>query len=163
MHKIIIFLFSLALSVLLVSEEKNIEDCTLITEDDSRLICFDSFFKEDTSMILVNKEDIAIYEEKNSLEPEEFNTEKTKIVLKTERSIINDNLILNGIRLSGGDFIFELNDKSSWRSIENLRKKKANSMPKSEFCEVRISYEVLLVEYKKNNHLNLWNLCFYLM
>ena len=108
MHKIVIFLFSLALSVLLVSEEKNIEDCTLITEDDSRLICFDSFFKEDTSMILVNKEDIAIYEEKNSLEPEEFNTEKTKIVLKTERSIINDNLILNGIRLSGGDFIFEL-------------------------------------------------------
>jgi hypothetical protein len=123
MHKIVIFLSSLALSVLLVSEEKNIEDCTLITEDDSRLICFDSFFKEDTSMILVNKEDIAIYEEKNSLEPEEFNSEKIKIVLKTERSIINENLILNGIKLSGGDFIFELNDKSSWRSIENLRKK----------------------------------------
>ena len=123
MHKIVIFLSSLALSVLLVSEEKNIEDCTLITEDDSRLICFDSFFKEDTSMILVNKEDIAIYEEKNSLEPEEFNSEKIKIVLKTERSIINDNLILNGIKLSGRDFIFELNDKSSWRSIENLRKK----------------------------------------
>ena len=123
MHKIVIFLSSLALSVLLVSEEKNIEDCTLITEDDSRLICFDSFFKEDTSMILVNKEDITIYEEKNSLEPEEFNTEKTKIVLKAERSIINENLILNGIRLSGRDFIFELNDKSSWRSIENLRKK----------------------------------------
>ena len=123
MHKIIIFLSSFALSVLLVSEEKNIEDCTLITEDDSRLICFDSFFKEDTSMILVNKEDIAIYEEKNSLEPEEFNSEKIKIVLKTERSIINENLILNGIKLSGRDFIFELNDKSSWRSIENLRKK----------------------------------------
>jgi hypothetical protein len=123
MHKIVIFLSSLALSVLLVSEEKNIEDCTLITEDDSRLICFDSFFKEDTSMILVNKEDIAIYEEKNSLEPEEFNTEKTKVVIKTERSIINENLILNGIKLSGRDFIFELNDKSSWRSIENLRKK----------------------------------------
>ena len=123
MHKIVIFLSSLALSVLLVSEEKNIEDCTLITEDDSRLICFDSFFKEDTSMILVNKEDIAIYEEKNSLEPEEFNSEKIKIVLKTERSIINENLILNDIKLSGRDFIFELNDKSSWRSIENLRKK----------------------------------------
>ena len=123
MHKIVIFLSSLTLSVLLVSEEKNIEDCTLITEDDSRLICFDSFFKEDTSMILVNKEDIAIYEEKNSLEPEEFNSEKIKIVLKTERSIINENLILNGIKLSGRDFIFELNDKSSWRSIENLRKK----------------------------------------
>ena len=123
MHKIVIFLSSLALSVLLVSEEKNIEDCTLITEDDSRLICFDSFFKEDTSMILVNKEDIAIYEEKNSLEPEEFNSKKIKIVLKTERSIINENLILNGIKLSGRDFIFELNDKSSWRSIENLRKK----------------------------------------
>ena len=123
MHKIVIFLSSLALSFLLAAEEKNIEDCTLITEDDSRLICFDSFFKEDTSMILVNKEDIAIYEEKNSLEPEEFNTEKTKIVLKAERSIINENLILNGIRLSGRDFIFELNDKSSWRSIENLRKK----------------------------------------
>jgi hypothetical protein len=123
MHKIVIFLSSLALSVLLVSEEKNIEDCTLITEDDSRLICFDSFFKEDTSMILVNKEDIAIYEEKNSLESEEFNSEKIKIVLKTERSIINENLILNGIKLSGRDFIFELNDKSSWRSIENLRKK----------------------------------------
>ena len=123
MHKIVIFLSSLALSVLLVSEEKNIEDCTLITEDDSRLICFDSFFKEDTSMILVNKEDIAIYEEKNSLEPEEFNSEKIKIVLKTERSIINENLILNGIKLSGRAFIFELNDKSSWRSIENLRKK----------------------------------------
>ena len=74
-------------------------------------------------MILVNKEDIAIYEEKNSLEPEEFNSEKIKIVLKTERSIINENLILNGIKLSGRDFIFELNDKSSWRSIENLRKK----------------------------------------
>ena len=123
MHKIVIFLSSLALSVLLVSEEKNIEDCTLITEDDSRLICFDSFFKEDTSMILVNKQDIAIYEEKNSLESEEFNSEKIKIVLKTERSIINENLILNGIKLSGRDFIFELNDKSSWRSIENLRKK----------------------------------------
>ena len=123
MHKIVIFLSSLVLSVLLVTEEKNIEDCTLITEDDSRLICFDSFFKEDTSMILVNKEDIAIYEEKNSLEPEEFNSEKIKIVLKTERSIINENLILNGIKLFGRDFIFELNDKSSWRSIENLRKK----------------------------------------
>ena len=123
MHKIVIFLSSLALSVLLVSEEKNIEDCTLIIEDNSRLICFDSFFKEDTSMILVNKEDIAIYEEKNSLESEEFNSEKIKIVLKTERSIINENLILNGIKLSGRDFIFELNDKSSWRSIENLRKK----------------------------------------
>jgi len=105
------------------TEEKNIADCTLISEDDSRLICFDSFFKEDTSMILVNKEDIAIFEEKNSLEPEEINTEKTKIILKTERTIIDENLILNGIRLSAGDFIFELNDKSSWRSIENLRKK----------------------------------------
>ena len=38
MHKIVIFLSSLALSVLLVSEEKNIEDCTLITEDDLSLI-----------------------------------------------------------------------------------------------------------------------------
>ena len=123
MYKIGIFFSSLALSLSSAPEEKNIADCTLISEDDSRLICFDSFFKEDTSMILVNKEDIAFYEEKNSLEPEEFNTEKTKIVLKIERSVINDNLILNGIRLSGRDFIFELNDKSSWRSIENLRKK----------------------------------------
>ena len=32
-----------------------------------------------------------------------------------------------------------------WKILE----KKTNSMPKSEFCEVRISYEVLLVEYKK--------------
>ncbi len=123
MYKIGIFFSSLALSLSSAPEEKNIADCTLISEDDSRLICFDSFFKEDTSMILVNKEDIAIFEEKNSLELEEINTENTKIILKTERTIIDENLILNGIRLSAGDFIFELNDKSLWRSIENLRKK----------------------------------------
>lgn len=29
-----------------------------------------------------------------------------------------------------------------------LNSRESRSMPKSEFCEVRISYEVLLVEYK---------------
>lgn len=103
----------------LVAEEKKIEDCTKIIDNNDRLSCFDSFFLTDKKQILVNQEDIEIFEEK--INDEKKGTEK--LIVKAPSSVIKENLILNGIKLAGTDLIFELNDKSIWRTIENVRKK----------------------------------------
>lgn len=103
----------------LVAEEKKIEDCTKILDNNDRLSCFDSFFLTDKKQILVNQEDIEIFEEK--INDEKKGTEK--LIVKAPSSVIKENLILNGIKLAGTDLIFELNDKSIWRTIENVRKK----------------------------------------
>ena len=103
----------------LVAEEKKIEDCTKIFDNNDRLSCFDSFFLTDKKQILVNQEDIEIFEEK--IDDEKKGTEK--LIVKAPSSVIKENLILNGIKLAGTDLIFELNDKSIWRTIENVRKK----------------------------------------
>ena len=103
----------------LVAEEKKIEDCTKIIDNNDRLSCFDSFFLTDKKQILVNQEDIEIFEEK--IDDEKKGTEK--LIVKAPSSVIKENLILNGIKLAGTDLIFELNDKSIWRTIENVRKK----------------------------------------
>ena len=103
----------------LVAEEKKIEDCTKILDNNDRLSCFDSFFLTDKKQILVNQEDIEIFEEK--IDDEKKGTEK--LIVKAPSSVIKENLMLNGIKLAGTDLIFELNDKSIWRTIENVRKK----------------------------------------
>ena len=103
----------------LIAEEKKIEDCTKILDNNDRLSCFDSFFLTDKKQILVNQEDIEIFEEK--IDDEKKGTEK--LIVKASSSVIKENLILNGIKLAGTDLIFELNDKSIWRTIENVRKK----------------------------------------
>ena len=103
----------------LVAEEKKIEDCTKILDNNDRLSCFDSFFLTDKKKILVNQEDIEIFEEKIDDEKKG----KEKLIVKAPSSVIKENLILNGIKLAGTDLIFELNDKSIWRTIENVRKK----------------------------------------
>jgi hypothetical protein len=103
----------------LVAEEKKIEDCTKILDNNDRLSCFDSFFLTDKKQILVNQEDIEIFEEKT--DDEKKGTEK--LIVKAPSSVIKENLILNAIKLAGTDLIFELNDKSIWRTIENVRKK----------------------------------------
>ena len=103
----------------LVAEEKKIEDCTKILDNNDRLSCFDSFFLTDKKQILVNQEDIKIFEEKIDDEIKD----KEKLIVKAPSSVIKENLILNGIKLAGTDLIFELNDKSIWRTIENVRKK----------------------------------------
>ena len=103
----------------LVAEEKKIEDCTKIIDNNDRLSCFDSFFLTDKKQILVNQEDIEIFEEKIDDEKKG----KEKLIVKAPSSVIKENLILNGIKLAGTDLIFELNDKSIWRTIENVRKK----------------------------------------
>ena len=103
----------------MVAEEKKIEDCTKILDNNDRLSCFDSFFLTDKKQILVNQEDIEIFEEK--IDDEKKGREK--LIVKAPSSVIKENLILNGIKLAGTDFIFELNDKSIWRTIENVRKK----------------------------------------
>ena len=103
----------------LVAEEKKIEDCTKILDNNDRLSCFDSFFLTDKKQILVNQEDIEIFEEK--IDDEKKGREQ--LIVKAPSSIIKENLILNGIKLAGTDLIFELNDKSIWRTIENVRKK----------------------------------------
>ena len=103
----------------LVAEEKKIEDCTKILDNNDRLSCFDSFFLTDKKQILVNQEDIEIFEEK--IDDEKKGREK--LIVKAPSSVIKENLILNGIKLAGTDLIFELNDKSIWRTIENVRKK----------------------------------------
>lgn len=103
----------------LVAEEKKIEDCTKIIDNNDRLSCFDSFFLTDKKQILVNQEDIEIFEEK--IDDKKKGTEK--LIVKAPSSVIKENLILNGIKLAGTDLIFELNDKSIWRTIENVRKK----------------------------------------
>ena len=103
----------------LVAEEKKIEDCTKILDNNDRLSCFDSFFLTDKKQILVNQEDIKIFEEKIDDEIKD----REKLIVKAPSSVIKENLILNGIILAGTDLIFELNDKSIWRTIENVRKK----------------------------------------
>ena len=103
----------------LVAEEKKIEDCTKILDNNDRLSCFDSFFLTDKKQILVNQEDIKICEEKIDDEIKD----REKLIVKAPSSVIKENLILNGIKLAGTDLIFELNDKSIWRTIENVRKK----------------------------------------
>jgi len=103
----------------LIAEEKKIEDCTKILDNNDRLSCFDSFFLTDKKQILVNQEDIEIFEEKIDDEKKG----KEKLIVKAPSSVIKENLILNGIKLAGTDLIFELNDKSIWRTIENVRKK----------------------------------------
>ena len=103
----------------LVAEEKKIEDCTKILDNNDRLSCFDSFFLTDKKQILVNQEDVKIFEEKIIDEKKG----REKLIVKAPSSVIKENLILNGIKLAGTDLIFELNDKSIWRTIENVRKK----------------------------------------
>ena len=103
----------------LVAEEKKIEDCTKILDNKDRLSCFDSFFLTDKKQILVNQEDIKIFEEKIDDEIKD----REKLIVEAPSSVIKENLILNGIKLAGTDLIFELNDKSIWRTIENVRKK----------------------------------------
>ena len=118
---ILLFFYSsiLVFASSLVAEEKKIEDCTKILDNNDRLSCFDSFFLTDKKQILVNQEDIEIFEEK--IDDEKKGTEK--LIVKAPSSVIKENLILNGIKLAGTDLIFELNDKSIWRTIENVRKK----------------------------------------
>jgi hypothetical protein len=117
----LVFLYSsvLVFASSLVAEEKKIEDCTKILDNNDRLSCFDSFYLTDKKQILVNQEDIEIFEEK--IDDEKKGREK--LIVKAPSSVIKENLILNGIKLAGTDFIFELNDKSIWRTIENVRKK----------------------------------------
>ena len=117
----LVFLYSsiLVFALSLVAEEKKIEDCTKIIDNNDRLSCFDSFFLTDKKQILVNQEDVKIFEEK--INDEKKGTEK--LIVKAPSSVIKENLILNGIKLAGTDLIFELNDKSIWRTIENVRKK----------------------------------------
>ena len=117
----LVFLYSsiLVFASSLVAEEKKIEDCTKILDNNDRLSCFDSFFLTDKKQILVNQEDIEIFEEKI----DHVKNGKEKLIVKAPSSVIKENLILNGIKLAGTDLIFELNDKSIWRTIENVRKK----------------------------------------
>ena len=118
--KIIFFYsFILVFASSLIAEEKKIEDCTKILDNNDRLSCFDSFFLTDKKQILVNQEDIEIFEEKIDDEIKD----REKLIVKAPSSVIKENLILNGIKLAGTDLIFELNDKSIWRTIENVRKK----------------------------------------
>tara|TARA_B100001113_G_scaffold341274_1_gene326248 strand:- start:1128 stop:1616 length:489 start_codon:yes stop_codon:yes gene_type:complete len=120
------FYFSFLIIVFTMqSEEKRIEDCTLISDNNDRLSCFDSFFQTDKKQILVNQEDVEIFIEKDKKlkEDNEDSEVANKLIVKAPLSIIEENLSINGLRLSGGDIIFELNNGSFWRSIENVRKK----------------------------------------
>ena len=118
MHKLNIIFFAAVLGNFTFANERKIDDCTLILDDLERLQCFDSFFKTEKNMILIDQDDVVVFEEK-----EEVSDKKDKVVVKASRSVINENLILTGLRLSGRDLFFELNDKSTWKSIETLRKK----------------------------------------
>ena len=118
MHKLNIIFFAAVLANFTFANERKIDDCTLISDDLERLQCFDSFFKTEKNMILIDQDDVVVFEEK-----EEVSDKKDKVVVKASRSVINENLILTGLRLSGRDLVFELNDKSTWKSIETVRKK----------------------------------------
>lgn len=120
------FYFSFLMIVFTMqSEEKRIEDCTLISDNNDRLSCFDSFFQTNKKQILVNQEDVEIFIEKDKkLKKDSEDSEvANKLIVKAPLSIIEENLSINGLRLSGRDFIFELNNGTFWRSIENIRKK----------------------------------------
>ena len=116
-----LILFLICVSNLIYSDKGQIEDCTDISEDSERLKCFDSFFETESTMILVDQDDITLFEVK-----EDDPAKDKRLTVKTSRSVINENLILTGVELSGRDYIFELNDKSFWRNIEYVRK---NDLP----------------------------------
>ena len=94
MKRFFLISFVFYLSNFLVSDEKKIEDCTLIANDKERLSCFDSFFNTDKKLILVDQEDVAIFQEKI----EEGDGQDDKVIVKAPRSVINDNLVLVGVR-----------------------------------------------------------------
>tara|TARA_Y100000768_G_scaffold384580_1_gene368904 strand:+ start:1553 stop:2041 length:489 start_codon:yes stop_codon:yes gene_type:complete len=125
MKKITIYFSLLVVAFTVQSQDKRIEDCTLIIDNNERLSCFDSFFQTDKKQILVNQEDVEIFIEKDkkAIKNKKDEEDSNKLIVKAPLSVIEENLSLNGIRLSGGDFIFELNNGSFWRSIENVRKK----------------------------------------
>ena len=50
MKRFFLISFVFYLSNFLVSDDKKIEDCTLIANDKERLSCFDSFFKTDKKL-----------------------------------------------------------------------------------------------------------------
>ena len=95
MQRIYTILFFICVSNLIYPDERQIEDCTDISEDSERLKCFDSFFETENTMILVDQDDITIFEEK-----EDDPAKDKKLIVKTSRSVINENLILTGVRLS---------------------------------------------------------------
>ena len=70
-------------------------------------------------LILVDQDDIAIFQEKI----EDTDGDDDKVIDKAPRSVINDNLVLAGVRISGRSYLFELNDKPVWKNIETIRKK----------------------------------------
>tara|TARA_B100000902_G_scaffold113736_1_gene114866 strand:- start:4236 stop:4724 length:489 start_codon:yes stop_codon:yes gene_type:complete len=125
MKRITIYSSLLVVAFTVQSQDKRIEDCTLIIDNNERLSCFDSFFQTDKKQILVNQEDVEIFIEKDKKANKNKKDEEdsNKLIVKAPLSTIEENLSVNGIRLSGGDFIFELNNGSFWRSIENVRKK----------------------------------------
>ena len=106
MKRFFLTVFVFYLSNFLVSDEKKIEDCTLIANDRERLSCFDSFFKTDKKLILVDQEDIVLFQEKI----EDADGEDDKVIVKAPRSVINDNLVLVGVRLSGGYYFVVIDE-----------------------------------------------------
>ena len=113
---LILFLFFL--NEIYAEDFKEIEECVSIENNEARLKCFDSFFISDKKLILVDQEQV-IFEEKQSPKTDE----RVKLKIQAERSIIEKNLVLVGVRFTGISYIFELNDQSFWRNIETLRKK----------------------------------------
>ena len=118
MKRFLLTIFICYQSNFLISGEK-IEECTLIANDKKRLLCFDSFFKNDKKLILIDQEDIVVFKENTENDDEQ----PDKFIVKATRSMIDDNLVLIGVKLSGRDYLFELNDKSVWKNIETIRKK----------------------------------------
>ena len=76
------FLFINFSLVLQAQERKDIEECTIIKDDVLRLNCFDSFFQNNQSLILVNKDDVLLFEEKSI--PEKETSIKEKVIVKAE-------------------------------------------------------------------------------
>lgn len=106
------------IGVVNTAEYTEIEECVSINDDSVRLSCFDSFFETDKNLVLVDQQEI-IFEENPSSNTEE----ETKLVVKADRTFIDKNLMLTGVRFTGVSYIFELNDQSFWRNVESLRKK----------------------------------------
>ena len=100
---LILFLFFI--NVIYTEDFKEIEECVSIENNEARLKCFDSFFISDKKLILVDQEQV-IFEEKQSPKT----NEKFKLKIQAERSIIEKNLVLVGVRFTGISYIFELND-----------------------------------------------------
>ena len=110
---LILFLFFI--NVIYTEDFKEIEECVSIENNEARLKCFDSFFISDKKLILVDQEQV-IFEEKQSPKTDE----RVKLKIQAERSIIEKNLVLVGVRFTGISYIFELNDQSFWRNIERV-------------------------------------------